>query len=491
MEGWKKCLLALAAQSAIAGPLLAAEPTTQDVNARMNALQAELDQLKAQQQSQQQAVAAQQQQADLNTTLNDADHHSQLMDVTGVSAGYDVKTHRFFIASDDGNFIWRPWLHMQFRDVTSNRQDFKGPNRDETDNGFEMRRMRFGFDGNAFTPDFTYFFNWATVRANGTANVTGSSGATNGAKIGTVSNNLGGAPLLEEAWVKYRFHETHWYVQAGQLKDPVEHDQIVSSRYQHGIERSLIGDIFFNGDAFTEAALLTYDQGKDGPFRGSIGINHGMRSANTNFFDYPNQNAYDYGVVGRAEYKFFGRWQDYGQIGAIEVKEPLLVAGVGTDYSERGHAGQTVSAVDINYADPAGLSFYGAFANRYTNHNFGIYTQSPTGASIGTPDPKVANRATDEYGILGEVGYVFANHIEPYGRFEYMKLQGTAAKSMNWVPVITGGVNFFFYGNRLKITPEIIYLPKGIPIDDGPSDVYTSGGGHGEIVGEVQLQVLL
>ena len=481
----------MAAQSAIAVPVLAraAEPTSQpeDVTARMNALQAQLDELKAQQAAQQAKTDAQEQASNLNSVLKDADQHSKLLDTGDVTAGYDSKSHRFFIASGDGDFVFRPWLHMQFREVTSERQDFKARGMDEVDNGFEMRRMRYGFDGNLFSPDVNYFFNWATVRANGTSNVTNSAGT----KIGTVSNNLGGVPLLEEAWVKYRFHDTPFYIQAGQIKDPVEHDQIVSSRYQHGIERSLIGDIFFNGDAFTEAAVLIFDQGKDGPLRMAAGVNHGMRSANTNFFDYPTQNAYDYGVVGRAEYKVFGQWKDYGQIGAIEVTDPLLVFGVGTDYSERGHAGQTVSAADVNYASPSGLSFYGAFASRYTNHNFGIYTQSPTGASIAAPPAAIANHATEEYGVMGEVGYVFNNHIEPYGRVEYMHLQGTATGSNNWIQVYTGGVNFYFYGNRFKLTPQVIYLPRGLPIDDGPSDVYTSKPGRGEIVGEVQLQVLL
>ena len=491
MEGRKPrslAVVALAAQGFFAGAVGAADstsqPTAQELQSRMNALQAQLDQMKAEQAKAEKHEREVEQQATLNSVLNDAEHRDKLLDVTGITGGYDNKAHRFFLQSDDGNFVWRPWLHMQFRDVTSLRKDQKFPGNDEVDNGFEMRRMRFGFDGNMFSPDLTYFFNWATVRANGSSTLRTSTGSTV-----SVSNNLGGVPLLEEAWVKYNFHNTPFYIWAGQIKDPVEHDQIISSRYQHGVERSLIGDIFFNGDAFTEGATFIYDPKTD--FRGQVGVNHGMRAANTNFFDYPTQNAYNYGVVGRAEYKFFGRWADYGQIGAIEVKQPLLVAGIGTDYSERGHAGQIVSAADVNYADPSGLSFYGAFANRYTNHNFGIYTQSPTGASIIAPPASVAGHATEEYGILGEVGYVFNNFIEPYGRFEYMHLQGTPIGSQNWIPVITGGVNFYFQGNRFKLTPQVIYLPKGIPIDDGPSDVYTTKPGKGEIVGEIQLQILI
>ena len=458
-------------------------PQQKDVSQEIQALRARIDQLEQQQKDQQVREKQREERATTQSVLKDADNRSSLFDSSTLTAGY--KDNRFFIQSDNGNFVFRPWLHFQFRDVTLDRQNFKGRDSDEVDNGFELRRMRFGFDGNLFTPDFTYFVNWATVRANGTSNVTNSAGT----KIGTVSNNLGGVPLLEEAWAKYNFHDTPFYVKAGQLKDPLLHDQIVSSRYQHGIERSLTADIFANGDAFTEAATFIYDP-KDW-VRAEAGVNHGLRSANTNFFDFPTQNAFNYGVAGRAEFKMFGRWQDYAQVGGIDIKEPVLVFGVGADYSERGHAGQTVMVGDAQFAMPNGINLYGAFVDRYTTHNFGIYTQSPTGASIAAPPASVANHPTNEYGVVGEVGYVFSNFIEPYGRVEYIHLQGTATGSNNWVQVYAAGVNFYFHGNRLKLTPQIMYLPKGIPIDDGPNDIYTSAPGRAEIMGEIQLQWLL
>ena len=454
-----------------------------DVAKELSALRARIDQLEHQQKEQQQKAAEEKQSATTESVIKDANSNSQLFDDTvGITAGY--KDHRFFIGSDDGNFMLRPWIHMQFRDVTSDRQSFKPNHDDDVENGFEIRRMRFGLDGNLFTPDFTYFFNWATVRASGSTNVTG----TTGTKIVTVSNNLGGAPLLEEAWVRYNFHDTPWYIKAGQIKDPLLHDQIASSRYQQSAERSITADIFANGDAFTEGATIIYDP--KSWVRTEAGVTHGMRSANTNFLG-PTTNGFNYGLAGRAEFKIMGNWKDYGQVGGIEIKDPLAVAGVGVDYSERGHAGQTVMVVDGTYAQPNGINVYGAFVDRYTNHNFGIYTQSATGASIGTPDPAVANHATNEYSVLGEVGYVFKNSVEPFVRYEYMRLQGTPAGSQNYVHVITAGANFFFQGNRLKLTPEVIYLPRGIPIDDTPSDTLTSNSNHGEIIGEIQLQLLL
>ena len=477
-----------------AATALAVGPTTapsspssdKDLGAEIQALRTRLDQLETQQKESQARLdeaARQKEQADTEAQIKqDAAHHDNLLDVGGMSAGY--AKDRFFIQSDDGRFILRPWVHMQFRDVTMWRQDLKPGNRDDVENGFEMRRMRFGLDGNLFSPDFTYFFNWATVRASGNANVVNSSGT----KIGTVSNNLGGVPLLEEAWVKYKIPNTDFYLKAGQIKDPLLHDQVVSSRYQQSAERSLTADVFANGDAFTEGVTFIWDPKSF--IRTEAGVNHGLRSANTNFLD-PATNFFDYGVAGRAELKLFGRWEDYSQIGAVGVKDPLLVFGLGADYSEHGHDGQTVMAFDGQYADPNGLNFYGALVDRYTNHSFGIATQSPTGANISAAPAGVLDHATNEYSLLAEAGYLINQHVEPFGRYEYIHLEGTAAGSHNYFSVITAGVNYYIVGHRAKLTGEMIYLPHGIPIDDSPSDTLTEPNGRNEISVVLQLQVLL
>ncbi|MDB5299240.1 MAG: phosphate-selective porin family protein [Phycisphaerales bacterium] len=474
---------------ALCTPAFAADPATQadDTAQEIKALRARLDQLEAQQKEsdlkRQDAERKLEESATVGSVLKEAQSRDNLMAVEGFTAGFTE--NRFVIQSADGNFVFRPWLHLQFRDVTNDRQNFKKGGDDDWENGFEVRRMRFGFDGNAFTPDFTYFFNWATVRASGTANVTNSAGA----KIGTVSNNLGGAPLLEEAWVKYKLPSSDFYIKGGQIKDPLLHDQIVSSRYQQSTERSLTADIFANGDAFTEGVTLIWDP--KGAVRTEGGITHGLRSANTNFLDFPNTNAFNYGVAGRVEYKVMGQWKDYSQIGGFGVKEPLLVFGGGIDYSERGHSGQTVGVIDAQYADQHGFNAYGAVVDRYTTHNFGIYTQSAAGASIGTPDPAVANHATNEYSLMLQGGYDIDQHWEPFGRYEYMRLQGTAAGSRNYVQALTGGVNYYFVGHRAKFTAQATYLPNGIPIDETPNDVLTNGGGHGEFVFVAQFQLLL
>jgi hypothetical protein len=483
-SGW---ILTLAAALAVtqAGPARAQSQAPdatpqQDVSAEIKALRERLDQLERQQ-----AEARRQQEIKETTAkvADDAARKSMLIDTSGFTAGYE--DNRFVIRSADGNFALRPWLHLQFRNVTLLRQDFMAGGRDEIDNGFEVRRMKLGFDGNMFSPDLTYNFNWATSRAAGNSNVVDASGT----RIGTVSNSLGGVPILEEAWVKYHFAGTPWSIRGGQIKAPLLHDQIVSSRYQQSAERSLTADVFANGDAFSHGVTLIWDPKNWVRFEG--GVTDGLRSANTNFLDFPQGgNAFDYGGIARAEFKLMGRWEDYGQVGAVNVKEPLLVIGVGAAYDERGDSNQTVGVIDAQYADPSGLNFYGAVVDRFTHNNFGFPNTTSSGASFATPSPSVAGDDTNEYAFLLQGGYIINKKWEPFGRYEFMHVAGTPAGSENNIHVITAGVNYYWVGHRAKLTAEIQYLPNGLPFDDSGNDLLTNNG-NGELSAVLQFQLLL
>ena len=364
-RSWLLVAAAAASVSISIPNLRADEPATQDTAKEISALRARLDQLEAQQKEsdrkRQEAERKLQEKVTSDQLGTEATKRDQFISEGDFTAGYI--DGRFIIQDAEKKFVLRPWMHFQFREATvdlNNIQCNAGRGRyDEWDTGFEVRRAKFGVDGNLFSPDFTYFFNWATVRTASNATVSGATPSKAGGTV-TVSNNLGGVPILEEAWVKWRIPQTDFYIKAGQIHDPLLHEEYIGSRYQQATEFSLTCSYFTNKDAFTEGATVIWDP--DSVARAEMGVNHGMRSANTNFFSYPDNGSitqFDYGVAGRFEYKVMGRWKDYGQIGAVGTKEQLLVFGVGADYSERGHSGQTVAVFDGMYADPSGLNFYG------------------------------------------------------------------------------------------------------------------------------------
>ena len=490
----------IALMAALSSAVLGADaaPGPPDVSGEMQVLRTRIDQLEQKEKQDQQQRLETERKLDEKATSERAfkgcrSLRDQFLSAEGFTAGYS--DGKFLIQSEDGAFQLHPWAHFQFRGVVNQRNDHQGiptAPEEETDSGVEVRQLRVGDDRNMFSPDLTYFANWATQRTSSSTNVTSTTGTTKGTVIGTVSNSLGGGLVLQQAWVKYHIPTSPFYIKAGQMKDPVLHEQIVDTRFQQGAERSIAADIFVNGDAFTEGATFIYDPNTD--IRAEAGINHGMRGANTNFLSYPNNggfNQFNYGFVGRVDYKFMGQWKDYTQMGGVGVKDRLLVIGSGADYSERGHDGQLVAAADATYVDPSGLNLYGEFLDRYTTHNFGYYIQSATGASINAGDPAVAGKPTNEYAVVLEAGYLFDQHWEPFGRYEYMRLQGTPAGSRNYIQAIAGGVNYYFYGHRLKVTGEVKWLPEGLPFDDTSNDVLANTNGKSEVSFVAQLQLIL
>ena len=189
--------------------------------------------------------------ADELSTAEQADH---FLSPEGFTAGYSDS--RFVIQSSDGNFTWRPWAHLQIRDVTLLRKDQQGPAKDrsdEVDNGFEIRQLRFGFDGNLFGPASPISSTGRLQRTSSNVNVSGATPSAPGGKV-TVSNSLGGGLVLQQASVKYQIPTTSIFLKLGAIKDPLMHEQIVDTRFQQGAERSITADIFANGDDFTEGA---------------------------------------------------------------------------------------------------------------------------------------------------------------------------------------------------------------------------------------------
>jgi len=435
--------LALLVASGLAAPVaVAAEPATQpDLNAKIDALQAQIDQLK----SQQKAQTEQEQQTTYGSVIDDASRRTRLFDAEGISAGYD--NGRFLLRSEDGNFLLHPWLQLQFRNVTTWREDAKSGGRDDRQNGFEIRRLKFGADGNLYTPDLTYMVQFAVDRHNGDVQ-------------------------LEMAWAKYHLPGTPLYIRGGQYKEPLDHEQLAASRFFPAIDRTLIDDFFIGGEGFVQGVSLIYDPGNS--LRAEGAFTDGIKNFNNNFQDYPTAGiTADWGAAGRVEYKLLGHWKDYDQITAYGVKDPSLVVGAGADYTETGHSDSLVHVVDAQFQTNTGISVYGAYLGRYTTHN--------TSANVDTYDST----------LRGQVSWAIDRHWEPYARYEYIHFDGheftTTTKTT--VHVITAGANYYLAGFGAKVSLDLSYLPNGSPVADDGFGILTSNG-HNELVGRAQFQVV-
>ncbi|MGE5608312.1 MAG: hypothetical protein ACM359_03580, partial [Bacillota bacterium] len=138
----------------------AAEPTQTD--AKIQELEAKVAALESKQAANSKDLAA-----TVDSVLRDAERRSQLLANGGdMGAGYD---NGFYIRAGDA-WVLRPGALFQFRYVADFRDDAttsSGGEKDDTEDGFEVARMRLILEGTAFSPDLTYKFQWETQTEGG------------------------------------------------------------------------------------------------------------------------------------------------------------------------------------------------------------------------------------------------------------------------------------------------------------------------------------
>lgn len=390
--------------------------------------------------------AASDQKQTVTSVLNEADRHGRFMDFSGMSAGWSEE-HGFFLRSDDGNFLMSPFVLFQLRGATTYRDDGKSGGRNDTQSGFEMRRLQLGFDGNLFTPDLTYRIFWQ------------SSELTTG--------NLS----LLMAWFQYRFHDTPWVIGGGQFKDPLDHEQLISDAAQLAADRTFVDDELAGGEAFSRGVTLRYDDG--GPFRAEGAVTSGFNVPNESFQQFPTNGA-NYGLAARGEYKLLGNWKDYSHFTSLGNHGDLLVVGAGVDSTEAGHADFLRHVIDAQY-NPGPFGFYAAYLGRYTRGN-------TAGRDGDTYDPSLRAQAS----------WLFAPNWEAFARYSYVHFDGDefAAHTATTVSEITLGGTYYFHGQKAKLTLDLAYFPTGTPSADTGNDILADPG-HTEVVGRAQFQLYL
>jgi len=429
---------------------LAAEPTTQPTPAELmeqiKQLQSKVQELEKKQDTQSQAAH----QAEVDRVVaeleKDAQKRSQWLPPESLQAGYE--NNRFFLRSADGNFLLRPWFQWQVRNVTN----FSENNGDyDVQNGFEIRRMKFGFDGNMFTPKLTYQFNWAT-------------------------NRNSGVPELENAWVRYQLTE-EWGLLGGQFQDPFAHESLVSSKYGLAADRTLGTDVFTGGENYVQGVEAIYTRPT---WRAYAAFTDGARNDfNQNFQDFPTNNA-DFGTAARFEYKVMGDWKDYIEFSPYNLKKDLLVFGGALDYTEAGNTGAFMQTVDAQYNVTSGWTFYTAFIGRYVND-----------APVSAATPAPAQFDGYDWTVEAMVGYMLNRNWQPYLRYSYMHLtQQEVPGLQNDVNEFTAGINYYWYGQAAKFTIDFVYYPNGSPVNDTGSGVLANDG-ENEFLLRAQFQLLL
>jgi len=412
-----------------ASGVFAAEPTTTELLQQIEQLRNKVEQLETKQVNQSDVDATVQQ------VLADAERRSQLLQSEGFTAGYSKG--KFLIQSADGSFSMNPNAQLQIRHVSNFADDSDGG--EEIVEGFEMRRVKFGFAGNVFTKALKYNFTWATNRA------------------GSGTTDAGGV-FLEDAVVEYAINE-QFTIKAGQYKVPVHHEELTSSKRQMAVDRSIVNEEL--GGGYTDRSQgvsLIYTPSKQ--LSMELMYHDGANQDNTNFAD----DAPNYGVAGRVEYVVFGDPKSYADFSAMGNKEDLLVFGGGADYSPTGDSYVLAYTFDGQFETTNGTSVYVAY----------LGLQSDEGGAGSTHD----------WGGLVQVAQMVSSKAEVFGRYGYIDLD----ESDDSVHEITVGVNYYFYGHNVKGTLDLVYLPEGTDSDSGLGYV---GSDDSQVVLRAQFQLLI
>jgi hypothetical protein len=401
--------------------------------------------------------------------LPDAERRSQPLSLSpqGFTAGYD--NGKFLIQSEDGNFVLNPNAQFQFRYVANHRDAAED---DDTDGqlGFEIPRMKLALDGNVFSKNTTYRFQWDT-------------------------NTTGGNLVLEEAYVRHAFGENfwggrlrNWAVKAGQFKDPTFHEELTSSKRLLAADRSLLNEVLAGGQTdYEQGVTMIYSPtrplfGKTA-WRAEFGFIDGANTDNTNFTDSGGPatlgvtNA-SWGAVARVDFKLAGNWKDYDDFTAMRTKDYLAVVGAGLNVTEGDGGTAWFHTVDVQW-EPAtvvpGLSVYGAYVG---------VSQDLRGEDAENPY---------HWGFLAQAGYMLNDQWEVFGRYDYTDLDLEAVGGGNAedkLHEITVGVNYYMKGHASKITADFTWLPNGSPLDLQGIGVLESGE-EDQILFRVQYQLLL
>jgi hypothetical protein len=449
-------------------PVAAVTPSNQELAAKVAALEAEVRELRSNPQPK--GYDARDIDATRAAVLNDASRHS-LNFPPGGASGHDLDKG-FFIRSDDGNFSLYPDLLLQFRAVAATRRNSKNGATETTNDGFEIRRAKFGFYGTAFNPDFSYRFLWQD--------------AVNG-----------GTPALQYAWGQYIFAHNvgagDLGIRAGQFKDIIFKEETTPDRAQLFAERSLVNGLI-GGAALgseVEGVDLLYT-GRNSPVHAELLLHSGIKRSNTTFNDeqpvtttnakgvVSTKNvATNFGTAGRVDYKLFGQWGDGDDLTGVWGRGDLLVIGGGADFTQGDHANIVHYTADVQYQLLHRLVLFAALYGDYS-----VYRNQP-----GPADRK-------DYGAQIELGYFVTRSIQPIARYSITKF-GNAFNvgGADTFHEIAGGVNWFFgkdgqLGNRAKLTFDVTYLPDGSPAFAG-GDFLASPNKKDEFVFRGQLQLSL
>ncbi|MEM1208088.1 MAG: porin [Planctomycetota bacterium] len=445
----------LMAAAMLATPAMASEA---DLRAEVEQLRAEMAELRAEQgETWLNERRAEEVKGLIRDVLADADTRATLLQ-DGVLAGHDGK---FFLASADGNyrlnftgqFQFRYILNINGSDATNSDGSDASGNVTNSGAGFQLRRLKLGFQGHAIKPELTYKFVVKVDRSSGDA-------------------------TFDDSWVAYDLDEflDGLKVRVGNQKLPFLKQELISSKYQTGVDRASVTEFFtlnrqvgVNLEYKTDAWMVNVQTGN---------------GANTGISDF-NDAGGDYNIAVRGDFNVFQTdWKNGRDNVAWDGQDTSLFLGIAGFYQDGSRTGDSPSLGDEYLAFTADALFKTGPFSILTSFTKGILHSESQDDE--TP-----------WGVLAEAGYmVIPDTFQPYLRYEAFDLPSGGVATNH---LVTGGFNWFFKKHSLKFTADAVWVVHGEDdnsLDEFGSNPYSDGlgfnglSGDGQVVLRTQLQLL-
>lgn len=433
MVGW----IAGATSVMVAGTAWAST-TPADTDARIASLEAQIQALKADQQSNWLSMNSEELLALQQDVLADSQTQTSLLS-TGAEAGWDKN---FFLSSADGAFKLRIEGQHQFRFVWSNRDEADG--QDEDVAGFELRRTKLVFRGTL----------WEDL----------------GFKVQGAFNRNGGAFQLEDAYGDWDWGNG-WSLLWGQFKAPLLREEMISSSKQQAVERSYVNNVA-TGDR-TQGIALVYTNDADS-FRAWASFNDGATSLNTGF---SNDQA-EYAFTGRVEAVINGDgFKQFDDLPSFPEDEFGWLLGGAVHWQEDEFGTGDDEFETLIWTIDTQVEFGGANIFAYV---VGAHGENNAG-----------DTDFDQFGFVGQGGFFLNDDWEIFGRFEWYDFDSDDDDESNEFSAITAGVNWYNHGHAWKWQTDVVYALDPVPSSaTGLGLLADTNDNDGQIVFRTQMQFL-
>lgn len=388
--------------------------------------------------------------------LADADSRTSFQS-DGALAGY-APGKGFYLRSADGKYSMRISGQLQVRYIVNDASERS------TQYGFQLRRAKLAFQGHVFDESWTYNIQGAFNRGSSSLSTSNSTDFR-----------------LENAYIDKAF-DNGFSVRLGQFKAPWLQEDLVSSRRQLAVERSLLSGYFqqnhdrgiqleWESDRFRLRAWT--GNGIPTPFSG---LANNITSSNW------NTNPAQYSFVGRAEARFGeASWKEFADFNNFRGRDAgvmLGVSGLYQRYNRSGGFGNANATTVSGVTGDVTVNFGGASLFAYAVWQNAEDATTPGGQALGTENP---------WGFLVQGGYFLSDDVEVFGRYEYGVLGTSGTEPVTGTPytdnelnMVTVGVNWFISGNDVKFTTDLGFNldSLGLPAYGGRGFGTNNGAGY-------------